>query len=76
MLKKWLITFFRRLGFSVKFTNLRITERYRVNKGNNGLNQYDTPTGKYYLPSYLKDDDVANTIKKGLCFEEDRKSVV
>jgi FkbM family methyltransferase len=30
---------------------------------------YETETGNYYLPSFLKDDVVANTIKKGQIFE-------
>ena len=70
MVKKLIINFFKKLGFSVKITKLRVTEKYRINSDKDGLNLYDTPTGKYYLPANLKYDDVSNTIKKGHYFDE------
>lgn len=69
-MKKLLIALFRKLGFSVKITWLTVSEKFRIKSDKKGLDLYDTPTGKYYLPSGLKTDDVANTIKKGLLFDE------
>ncbi len=47
------------------------SEKYRVSKNIDGLNLYDTPTGKYYLPSFLKKDLVVNSIKKGIIYDEE-----
>jgi FkbM family methyltransferase len=71
MIRNLLIAIFKKLGFAVKFTRLGGTRKYKINSDKEGLSLYDTPTGKFYLPLYLKDDHVANTIKKGLCFEEE-----
>ena len=71
MIKKLLIGIFKKLGFEVKVNKLAITEKYKIRSDKEGLNLYDTPTGKFYLPSDLKTDHVANTIKKGLCFDEE-----
>ena len=71
MLKKLLVALFKKMGFNVKFTKLGVTEKFKVSSGKDGLNLYNTPSGKYYLPSWLHDDDVANAIKKGLCFDEE-----
>jgi FkbM family methyltransferase len=47
----------------------RGSEKYRINFKEPNLNLYDTPTGKYYLPSFLKNDGVANMIKRGFYFD-------
>jgi FkbM family methyltransferase len=47
------------------------SEKYRINSDADGLNLYDTPTGKYYLPTGIKKDVVANTIKNGGYFEQE-----
>lgn len=59
------------LGFSVKVTNLKTTNRYKVNSTKPELDLFQTPTGNYYLPAALKNDVVANVIKKGLLFDEE-----
>jgi FkbM family methyltransferase len=71
MIKKLLISWLRKLGFIIKVTKLGTTEKYKINSDKEALSLYDTPTGKFYLPSFIKDDHVANTIKKGLCFDEE-----
>jgi len=71
MIKKFLISVFKKLGFTVKITNLRTTEKYRAGSTDGELDLYETPTGKYYLPSAAKNDYVANAIKKGLYFDEE-----
>lgn len=45
------------------------SEKYKKTSDHAGLNFYDTPTGKYYLPVDLKKDVVANDIKNGNYFE-------
>jgi len=70
-MKKMLIALFKKLGFAVKFTNLNEVKKYKVNSDKNNLSLFNTPVGKYYLPSFIKDDQVANTIKKGLLFDEE-----
>ena len=69
-MKKFLISIFEKLGFAVKFTAL-VSEKYKIPSTLEGLNLYDTPTGKYYLPSFLKYDYVANSIKQGISFDEE-----
>lgn len=70
MIKSGLIKLFDKLGFAVKITPL-VSERYRIEKEKEGLSLYDTPTGKYYVPSFVKFDYVANTIKEGVCFDQE-----
>jgi FkbM family methyltransferase len=45
------------------------SKKYQVQSNIKGLDLYDTPTGKYYLPKGLKKDIVCNTIKNGYYFE-------
>jgi FkbM family methyltransferase len=47
------------------------TEKYKISSTEKLLNLYDTPTGKYYLPSFLKKDLVSNTIKRGLNYDNE-----
>jgi FkbM family methyltransferase len=46
-------------------------KKFEVNSDVPGLSLYDTPTGKFYLPSALKNDSVANAIKSGYYFEQE-----
>lgn len=69
-MRKLFISVFKKMGFAIKLTSLTTTEKYKAKSDKEGLNLYDTNTGKYYLPSFLKDDVVANTVKKGLYFDE------
>jgi FkbM family methyltransferase len=71
VIKRKLIAIFRKLGFNIKITRTGVTKKYKINSDKEGLSLYDTPTGKFYLPIFLEDDDVANAIKKGLCFDEE-----
>lgn len=70
-MKKLLIKLFAAFGFSVKFTNLKATNRYKASSKKPDLDLYQSPTGNYYLPAALKNDVVANAIKKGLLFDEE-----
>lgn len=45
------------------------SEKYKIDSDIERLNLYDTPTGKYYLPSFLKKDIVANSIKRGVQYD-------
>ena len=45
------------------------SEKYKIKSDTEGVSLYNTPTGKYYLPSNLKKDVVANHIKNGIYFE-------
>src|SRR5450631_4118705 len=60
-------------GFNYDIVNLYLkgSEKYKVSSNVGKLNLYDTPTGKYYLPSFLKKDLVSNTIKRGLYYDEE-----
>jgi FkbM family methyltransferase len=69
--KKILIQLFRFLGFSVKVTTIPNLEKYKVHSQKSGLLLYDTPTGKYYLPGFVKKDFVANAIKQGELFDSE-----
>ncbi|HMJ46682.1 MAG TPA: hypothetical protein VK498_05100, partial [Ferruginibacter sp.] len=69
MIKKIIIGILKKLGFVIKVTRLSVTEKYKINSDKQGLNLYDTPTGKFYLPSSLRNDIVANTIKTGHVFD-------
>jgi len=70
-MKKLLIGLFKKMGFAVKFTKIGASKKYKVSSDKEGLDLYDTPTGKFYLPQGLKADHVADTIKNGLCFDEE-----
>jgi len=70
MIKKSVIKILGKLGIVIKITRL-VSEKYKIESGKDGLNLYSTPTGKYFLPSFVKFDYVANTIKEGVCFDQE-----
>jgi len=70
MIKKILIKILGKFGIAIKVTRL-ISEKYKIESGKDGLNLYATPTGKYFLPSFVKSDFVANAIKEGVCFDQE-----
>ncbi len=70
MIKKILRKILNRGGYDIIKLNYG-SEKYRKNSSFKELNFYDTPTGKYYLPSKLKKDTVANAIKNGDYFEKE-----
>lgn len=68
MVKKILRGLLHRFNYDITKLN-HGSERYKKKSEIKGLNFYDTPTGKYYLPAHLKKDIVANDIKNGNYFE-------
>ncbi len=60
-----------RFDYDITTLYYKGSEKYKVASGIEGLNLYDTPTGKYYLPSFLKKDVVANTIKRGFNYDDE-----
>ena len=61
----------KRFNYDITTVYYKGSEKYKVRSDQKNLNLYDTPTGKYYLPSFLKKDVVANTIKRGLCYDNE-----
>ena len=47
------------------------SEKFKIDSKENGLALYKTPSGDYYLPSFLKKDLVKNTITRGLVYDEE-----
>ncbi len=68
MIKKMLRSVFNKLNYDIVKTN-HGSEKYKKQSDRKDINFYDTPTGKYYLPSQLKKDVVVNSIKNGIYFE-------
>ncbi len=68
MVKKILRSFLNKFNYDIAKLNYG-SEKYKKGSEGEGLNFYDTPTGKYYLPAHLKKDIVANDIKNGKYFE-------
>lgn len=58
-------------GYDICKTYYTGTEKFKINSNEKGLNLYDTPTGKFFLPDFLKKDIVANTIKRGLVYDNE-----
>jgi FkbM family methyltransferase len=59
------------LGYNIVKSPYKNLKKYKANSNINGLDFFDTPTGKYYLPDHLKNDFVSNAIKSGEIFEEE-----
>ncbi len=60
-----------RFDYDITTLYYKGSEEYKVKTDVANLNLYDTPTGKYYLPSFLKKDVVANTIKRGVNYDDE-----
>lgn len=71
MLKKLIRKILNRFDYDITTMYYKGTEKYKVSTDEKVLNLYDTPTGKFYLPSFLNKDLVANTIKRGLVYDEE-----
>src|SRR5882724_5377196 len=69
MLKEIVRKAFNKFNYDLVKLHSTGSEKYRKNSDAGGLNFYDTPTGKYYLPAELKNDIVINSIKNGYYFE-------
>ena len=70
-MKKILRSIFNKFNYDIVKLNYYGTEKYKIQSGTDGLNFYDTPTGKYYLPQGARKDIVANSIKSGKYFEQE-----
>lgn len=68
-MKKIIRYFFNKFNYDIIKLNYYGTEKYKIKSDLAGLNFYDTPTGKYYLPIGARKDIVANGIKSGKVFE-------
>lgn len=71
MMKKIIRSFLNLFNYDIVTIYFKGSEKYKVTGSFEGLNFYDTPTGKYYLPAFLKKDVVANSIKRGLIFDHE-----
>ncbi|MEQ1553567.1 MAG: FkbM family methyltransferase, partial [Ferruginibacter sp.] len=69
-MRKAIKNFLNKFNYDITKVYYNGTEKLKLSSNENGLNLYETPTGKYYLPSNLKKDVVANTIKRGIIFDE------
>ncbi len=70
-MKKIIRSFFNKFNYDITKVYYNGSEKFKISSKEKGLDLYDTPTGKYYLPSLLKKDLVANFIKRGLVYDED-----
>ena len=70
-MKKILRDILNRFNYDIVTLYYRGSEKYKVPSNVDKLNLYDTPTGKYYLPSFLKKDIVSNSIKRGLNYDDE-----
>ncbi len=68
-MKKFLRKILNRLNYDIVKLSFSGTEKFKKNSAFEWLNFYDTATGKYFLPKYIKKDLVANHLKSGLYFE-------
>lgn len=70
-MKKLIRSVFNAFNYDIVKLNFYGTEKYKRTSPVPGLNYYDTPLGKYFLPVGLRKDLVANCIKSGIYFEPD-----
>jgi FkbM family methyltransferase len=70
-MKEFIRKFLNKFNYDITKVYYNGSEKFKIKSEEKGLNLYDTPTGKYFLPSFLKKDSVANTIKRGLIYDED-----
>ena len=68
-MKQLLRSVLNKFNYDIVKLNSYGTQQYKRNSDIEGLDFFDTPTGKYYLPTGLKKDVVANCIKSGNYFE-------
>lgn len=71
MMKKAIRKFFNKFNYDISKLYYNGSDKFKITSKENGLNLYKTPTGKYYLPSFLKKDLVLNTITRGLVYDEE-----
>jgi FkbM family methyltransferase len=71
MIKKQVRSFLNRFNYDIVKLAYNGSDKYKINSSIEGLNLYNTPTGKFYLPAGLKKDIVCNTIQNGNYFEPD-----
>ncbi|MEO5889551.1 MAG: FkbM family methyltransferase [Ferruginibacter sp.] len=70
-MKKLMRGFLNRFDYDVVTLYYKGSEKYKIASDEKRLDLYDTPTGKYFLPSFLKKDIVANSIKRGLNYDDE-----
>jgi FkbM family methyltransferase len=70
-MKKTIRNFLNKFNYDITKMYYNGSEKYKIVSQEKGLNLYNTPTGKYYLPAFLKKDLVANFIKRGLIYDEE-----
>ena len=71
MIKAAIRKLFNNFDYDITTLYYKGTDKYKVKSDVVNLDLYDTPTGKYYLPSFLKKDLVANTIQRGLSYDDE-----
>jgi len=70
-MRKAIRNFLNRFGYDIVKLYSTGSEKFKINTPQKGLDLYDTPTGKYYLPNFLQRDLVSNTIKRGLVYDDE-----
>jgi hypothetical protein len=70
-MKKVLRKLLNKLNYDIVKIKSVGTEKHKVSSDVVGMNLYNTPIGKYYLPAALKNDVVANVMKSGRYFDFD-----
>lgn len=68
-MKKSIRRLLNKFNYDIVKLNFSGTEKFKSSSSVAGLNFYETPIGKYYLPQNIKSDLVANHLKSGLYFE-------
>lgn len=71
MIKNVIRKFLNKYGYDITLLYYKGSNRYKISSDIERLNLYDTPTGKYYLPSFLKKDGIANTIQRGFIYDNE-----
>lgn len=70
-MKKILRNISNKFGYDIVKNNNYGINKYKSQSDEPGLDFFDTPLGKYYLPGNAPRDIVAAHIKKGVCFEKE-----
>jgi FkbM family methyltransferase len=68
-MKKIIKRILNRYEYDIVTLYLKGSGRYKIDGGENNCNLYDTPTGKYLLPNFLKKDIISNTMQRGEVFD-------
>ncbi len=70
MIRKIIRIFLNKYNYDIIKIDWKDPNRFKITSDIEGLDLFDTPTGKFYLPDFLNTDIVSNVIRRGELFDE------